>query len=744
MNTETVAKFVELFKGRSDCWGKVEGGCVKEKLQVDHYRKHLEGEISLGVYPLLDDGNVLFATIDIDNDDLEMVRKVAAELKAKGFSAYIERSKSKGYHIFLFFSVPVSAKDIREILSYACKKAGCEKYELFPKQDILTEKTPYGSYINLPYLGLTERRKFIDEKNDNIALEEFLETVQKNDKLCVETGLKQIPSSNDKPVSLNENKPSKEKQKKMPPCISKILNGVKEGCRDEAMFALAKYFNSMGWSCDLTLTQVKEVNKKNTPPEAESKIESIVNEVYKKNHTSFSCDKDLIKQFCSKECDFKNLVNVNGKKKVDGKVHYKAYFEGLVDLVEEGGSTAFAIKEGAGLRIAKEKEIDGVTYCPPPKDNIPLLLPRAEKVKEAIANDSDGKLYEDLYAHHKSISELPNELYYDLLVCWDFHTYLLEQFQYSPIMVLYAVAERGKSRTGKGMCYIAFRGVIVESLREAYLLRIANDLNCTLFFDVRDIWGKATANGSEDILLNRFEKGSVVPRVIYPEKGQFEDTVYYKIFGATVAATNEDIDNLLETRGVLIKMQEGQCRFENDVSPENCLALKERLVAFRFRHLNEKLPETQKIANGRLGDILRPLHQTMLLVNPCKENVLFGLSELLTKEKLLEKGSTIEGEILRKIISLEFQVEAGILPVKRITDALNEEKQDRYKFSYQRIGRKLDALGFSKAKTSTGSSAIVYDTEKVRLLSNKYGLQETSETPETPVRTINIEPEKIA
>lgn len=137
---------------------------------------------------------------------------------------------------------------------------------------------------------------------------------------------------------------------------------------------------------------------------------------------------------------------------------YTAQFDGLVDLVEDNGAVAFLVKTDAQLQVCSQVERDGTLYLPPPKDQIPWVLPRGEEVLRHYQADTDAVLYDDLLSYHKGISELPHEDDYDLLASWDIHTYLLEQFQYTPILWLFAVPERGKSRTGKGIIYVAYRG----------------------------------------------------------------------------------------------------------------------------------------------------------------------------------------------------------------------------------------------------------------------------------------------
>ena len=401
---------------------------------------------------------------------------------------------------------------------------------------------------------------------------------------------------------------------------------------------------------------------------------------------------------------------------------HTAIFDGLVDLVEGDEGPAFLIKDGEELSIRYQVELKGVIYVPPPREKIPWLLPRGEEVMKYYHLDGDGELYKALLAHHQAISELPGEEYYDLIVAWDFHTYLAERFQYSPIICLYAVPERGKTRTGKGMIYVAYRGIHVESLRDAYLVRVANDLGVSIFFDVKDIWQKAEKNGSEDILLHRFEKGATVPRVLFPDRGAHQDMVYYSVFGPTVISTNEGVHHILETRAIQINMPETSKRFENDVTPALCLPYKERLVAFRARHLGEELPEIHKPAGGRLGDILKPLHQIILLVRPEREGAFLRLVRQIEEERLTEKADSLEAHILAVVARLGDQVERRLLPVKKITDAFNEGRPEKAQVTYQRIGRRLSAMGFKKDRGGDGAFAIVWDEELLNKLKQKYGL----------------------
>jgi len=69
----------------------------------------------------------------------------------------------------------------------------------------------------------------------------------------------------------------------------------------------------------------------------------------------------------------------------------------------------------------------------------------------------------------------------------------------------------------------------------------------------------------------------------------------------------------------------------------------------------------------------------------------------------------LEAQILKTIIGLRHQVKNGILPVKTITDTFNQGRSKESWLTYHRIGRLLSTMGFRKAKTQGGTSAIIWD-----------------------------------
>lgn len=410
------------------------------------------------------------------------------------------------------------------------------------------------------------------------------------------------------------------------------------------------------------------------------------------------------------------------KKKKD-KVIFTASFPDLCDLVIDDGKVKFLT---FSRNVLDKVEVDGVIYSPPFKSNLPpnLLIASSEKVLEYAQNHdvtdvSDVSdvckgcthLYENLLNYHKNISELPDSNLYHLLVAWDFHTYLIEKANFSPIIYFYSIAERGKSRTLKGMTYVAYRGLRKGDIRDAQLLRDCTNIKATLAFDMMDFWDKVKISGSVDVLLNRFERGLTVSRVNRPEKGAFLDTDYYDVFGPTILGTNEIIHDIADTRAIAIIMKKSSKDFENEVLPENSLDLKEQLTAFRLVHFKDNLPKVEKVVKGRLGDITRPLYQIVCKICPENKETFTEMVKKIEKTKLTDKSNSIEAEILLCIDKVSNEIVRGVIACQLITNTFNISKEEKEKLTSRKIGNKIRSLGFSATTTSTGALGFFWDSE---------------------------------
>src|SRR5438270_2973403 len=127
-------------------------------LEVDDVRRHLAGEITLGIYAINPETQrVKWMGIDADyKRSLDDLLKLQYELQQDSIQAALEQSR-RGGHLWILFETPVLAKHARVYirhlagkLSVQVKAAGpSDGIELFPKQDRI-DRTQFGNAIRGP------------------------------------------------------------------------------------------------------------------------------------------------------------------------------------------------------------------------------------------------------------------------------------------------------------------------------------------------------------------------------------------------------------------------------------------------------------------------------------------------------------------------------------------------------------------------------------------------------------------
>jgi hypothetical protein len=409
-----------------------------------------------------------------------------------------------------------------------------------------------------------------------------------------------------------------------------------------------------------------------------------------------------------------------------------AYFPGLVEICKgEAGKPLFLLVKNGTATMEDKAVTEKGTVIPPEFNQLPRpigdALPNAELVMKWIENEDEG-LYLDLLTYLRRFSYL-DELQLCLAAHYTFLTYLHDHpgISYCPYILYYAVPERGKSRAGKALSYVCFRGFHSVDLREPVIFRFTENLHGTLFLDLMNLWKKAEKNHCEDILLTRYEKGVQCARVLYPEKGPFHDTVYFDTYGPTIIATNEPLHNILGTRCLPITMPNAPGNYENP-KPEYALGLRARLTAWRAKYLSVALPEVTPIdgISGRLWDISRPLFQISKLIDPSYMVLLERAIFAIAGDKSAEKRGTIEGKLVEIIHDLSKEYGLSKLPewclkTSEITGKYNEGRSADRHVSASWIGLRLTGLSLRKRQINGRSEYIITQADYRALLA-QYGL----------------------
>lgn len=186
------AAFHTTFAGRTDAWGGDEGRAVWQPLTDKLVKAHLLGSTGIGIYPIhqrtMDDEplRVRWGCCDIDTGDWREAYRLGYALEGMGMLPWIERSRSKGWHIWVFAEDWVEAWEMRRALKVAYSAIGLPAKEANPKSEHL-RPNQLGNYVRLPYKGWFAEgnkptrqvmMKNFDSKHDGevMSFEEFMAT----------------------------------------------------------------------------------------------------------------------------------------------------------------------------------------------------------------------------------------------------------------------------------------------------------------------------------------------------------------------------------------------------------------------------------------------------------------------------------------------------------------------------------------------------------------------------------------
>ena len=290
---------------------------VKEQVTNEVLLAHLTGKQSYGVYLLVKDRSRATA-VDFDTKDRTAPSEFVARANHYGLSAYIECSKSKGFHVWIFFDKQgVIARKARIVVQHILEEIEQPQTEIFPKQDEIGVNIYFDNFINAPLFGsLVPKGKtvFVDpatfrpypnqwdllesaKRHNESALDEIIEI---NDLSSVP----QHQSTSPNPGNGNRSTFS------LPPCARKILRDGVSQFQRVGCFRLAVHFKRIGLPYDLTVAALKTWATKNQPANGksvikESEILSQTSYAYEHPYKGYGCNSAATEAYCDPTCSVK-------------------------------------------------------------------------------------------------------------------------------------------------------------------------------------------------------------------------------------------------------------------------------------------------------------------------------------------------------------------------------------------------------------------------------------------------------
>jgi hypothetical protein len=328
---EKLALFRALFTGLKNVYGSRDMKTgqihqVKSPVTDNVLLDHLEGKKPYGVYLLVND-RIGASVVDFDTENIS---SPAGFLKSAGrlnLPAYIERSRSKGYHIWQFYYSPVPAWKARSVIGRILNEINEPNTEIFPKQDRLDTRTHYGNFIFAPLFGrlVSQNRTVFMDPNDPTKPYpdqwELMENVQRVSESLLDDIIEMNPIDEVRHIPVPYSPANVEiNTLGLMPCAQRIL---REGvCRHQRVitFRLGVQFRRVCMPQDLAVVTLKAWAHKNKPTDGkqiitESEIIAQVSCAYEKGYRGFGCEDPVIKEFCDPRCPLKR--NGRTKKEVE-------------------------------------------------------------------------------------------------------------------------------------------------------------------------------------------------------------------------------------------------------------------------------------------------------------------------------------------------------------------------------------------------------------------------------------------
>jgi len=313
--------FRSCFSGLTDVYGTYDSETgrvrqVKENVTDQVLLRHLQGRQPYGVY-LLDGDKTRAMVIDFDDHDLNPPIDFFTAAKNYGLATYIEVSKSKGYHVWMFCEEHgVTAAKARIMARLLLQEIDMEGTELFPKQDRLGDHARYGNFINAPLFGALVpmgRAVFLDEKNsfrphanqwallDNVervteaVLDDILETID----------LADLDSSRVSRTA--ESGPGSGNAFGLPPCAQRMLADGVNAYQRTTCFRLAVHLKKAGIPEDIALAGLEAWAEKNQPDAGKrtithTEIAQQTHCAYAKSYRACGCEDPAVRPYCHWSC----------------------------------------------------------------------------------------------------------------------------------------------------------------------------------------------------------------------------------------------------------------------------------------------------------------------------------------------------------------------------------------------------------------------------------------------------------
>jgi len=317
---EKINLFRSFFTGLPHVYGTYDPDSMRSRQEkrlvtAETILAHLKGKSHYGVYLLVKD-TIRAIVADFDHNDPEKPLAFIQTARHYRLPAYLEVSKSKGFHVWMFLpETGVKAYKARLVVKTILDQIEASQTEVFPKQDCLDSRASFGNFIYTPLFGrlVPEGRTVFVDPETLKPFEnqwDFLEAVYRVEEAVLDEiiEINNLSRPNQTEMQIDSSMGNRlVRDAALPLCIQNMLqNGVRKFQRSSC-FRLAVQLRRIGLPFDATVSVLKTWSLKNKPDDKKRIIndQEIIEQAscaYRKYYQAYGCESSEMAPFCHTDC----------------------------------------------------------------------------------------------------------------------------------------------------------------------------------------------------------------------------------------------------------------------------------------------------------------------------------------------------------------------------------------------------------------------------------------------------------
>jgi hypothetical protein len=393
----------------------------------------------------------------------------------------------------------------------------------------------------------------------------------------------------------------------------------------------------------------------------------------------------------------------------------------------------FIIRDDGLMRSPPELLHEGITIQPERCTNYPKWSQESINAfrQGNYPITESNELLQQITNTIRTYVDFEDERFYAYLALWYIGTYYHQLFNSYPYIFLNGPAQSGKTKLLTLSSCIAFNAQLSLHMNFAGIFRMVESTRCTLLLDeVEHLGGRMRNPEFRTMLLGGYIKGGNVQRMVRYDRAEDFQPRNYATYSPKMFANIAGIDEVLETRCVVIHTQRSRnnalTRTEVQIDNPEFQQIRDVLFVFMMRNWREIKAEydgtleAEGIAS-RDWQLWRPILSLARY---------FGGQDLFTTmaafalegiaDRRLDNADSNENLLIEALIPLV--TADGFYRLSEIRTAFVGHLEDGNWVKERYVARLLRSVGFSTRRRRNYGFEYLIEATRVRNLAQAYGI----------------------